>query len=224
MPRKKAEEVIENNTEVETTKVQKTENSVDNFEKRYAELEQKFNELTATLSALTNNTATSTTKYASSAKYIRVVSLIDGTLNLSTEPNGNGRLFVFDKMGKSQKILDTDLRDIVRNCNRFAEEGDFYICDKEFVEDVGLGETYNTIIDETKFMKLCNGDRDEEALEMFKNASDKQKENIIDIIVRKGANGEISNKFITFFDDDGELGIKEKIKDTKGVIEAYSQK
>lgn len=224
MPRKKAE--VSEEASVEKTAVVNTkeESDSENWKEKYAELEKKFEKMSAMVSSLESNTADTSEKYASSAKYIRVVSLFDGTLNVGTEFNGGGKLFVFDKLGKSQKILDTDLRDIVRSNRSFAENGYFYICDKTFVEDVGLADNYNQIIGEQAFLSLCNGNRSEEALEIFKSATEQQKNNLIDVIVRKEADGELDKKFIAFFDEDGSLGISSKVKDTKNVVEAYSKK
>ena len=64
-------------------------------------------------------------------KKVKVVNLMQNPLNLSTEPNGMGRIFTFNKYGDSKLIKFDDLADIVASYPYTMEHGLAYICDKE---------------------------------------------------------------------------------------------
>lgn len=79
-------------------------------------------------------------------KQIRIMSLCYGQLNLSTEPFGRGKVYSFSKYGEVKNILYSTLIDIVNSNRSFAEDGHFYILDKDAVYFLGLSDSYKKIL------------------------------------------------------------------------------
>lgn len=78
-------------------------------------------------------------------KKIKVISLVQGILNLSTEPDGQGRVYTFNKYSDSRMIRFDDLNDIISNYPVATEEGYFYITNKDVVKYFDLEEEYSKI-------------------------------------------------------------------------------
>lgn len=76
---------------------------------------------------------------------IKVINLMHNELNLSTEPNGQGRVFNFEKYGDSRLIRFDELADIVSTYPNTMENGFAYICSQDAVEALGLKEEYEKI-------------------------------------------------------------------------------
>lgn len=99
-------------------------------------------------------------------KKVKVVNLMQNPLNLSTEPNGMGRIFTFNKYGDSKLIKFDDLADIVASYPYTMEHGLAYICDKEVVEELGLTDDYAKLFDKEKMDKVVKL-REESDLDLF---------------------------------------------------------
>ena len=99
-------------------------------------------------------------------KQIKVISMFFGSLNLCNNKNRSaGKVITFDRFGQVKSILYHDLVDFVNNERKFAEEGYFYILDKNAVYHLGLSENYTKLID-SNIMKniLSYGISDIEAI------------------------------------------------------------
>ena len=99
-------------------------------------------------------------------KKIKVVNLMQNPLNLSTEPNGMGRIFTFNKYGDSKLIKFEDLADIVASYPYTMEHGLAYICDKEVVKELGLEDEYSKLFDKERMDKVVKL-REESDLDLF---------------------------------------------------------
>ena len=99
-------------------------------------------------------------------KKIKVVNLMQNPLNLSTEPNGMGRIFTFNKYGDSKLIKFDDLADIVASYPYTMEHGLAYICDKEVVEELGLADDYAKLFDKERMDKVVKL-REDSDLDLF---------------------------------------------------------
>ena len=99
-------------------------------------------------------------------KKVKVVNLMQNPLNLSTEPNGMGRIFTFNKYGDSKLIKFDDLADIVASYPYTMEHGLAYICDKEVVEELGLSDDYAKLFDKERMDKVVKL-REESDLDLF---------------------------------------------------------
>lgn len=117
-------------------------------------------------------------------KQIRIVSMCYGTLNLSTEPFGRGKLVTFNKYGESKTVLYPTLIDIVNNNRSFAEEGKFYILDKDAVYYLGLSDYYNNIFNKDIIDNILNYSPSE-ITDFLNNMVESQKEVLVRNIVDK---------------------------------------
>lgn len=78
-------------------------------------------------------------------KKIKCINLMHNPLNISTEPNGMGRVYSFKNYGDSRMIKFDDIADIVASYPNTMEGGLCYICDPKAVEALGLSEEYKNI-------------------------------------------------------------------------------
>src|SRR5574344_692057 len=78
-------------------------------------------------------------------KKIKCINLMHNPLNVSTEPNGRGRVYNFPNYGDIRMIKFDDLSDIVASYPYTMEHGFCYICDKEVVEALSLTDEYEKI-------------------------------------------------------------------------------
>lgn len=76
---------------------------------------------------------------------IKCINLMHNPVNISTEPNGGGRVYTFDKYGESRLIKFDELSDIVASYPNTMESGCVYICSPEVVETFGLTDTYENL-------------------------------------------------------------------------------
>jgi len=124
-----------------------------------------------------------------SSKRIKVISLTDGILVLTTAQYGQGKPYQFNKFGETKNIIYADLADILHYQNRFAEMGLFYICDDNVIANHGLYDVYQTILSKDVIDKILEYNRPE-MVELFKNSTAMQQDQIASIIARKIANEE----------------------------------
>lgn len=122
-------------------------------------------------------------------KFIKVMSLNFGKLVLTTEARGQGKPFIFNKFGDVRNIVYSDLSNIVHNHQSFAENGRFYIFDKNFVRNHGLSEYYNKFLTKEKIEDMLSYNSDE-IVSLFKNTTDVQKDIIVNLLIKKIVNGE----------------------------------
>ena len=78
-------------------------------------------------------------------KKIKCINLMHGVVNIATEPDGNGRVYTFEKYGDYKMIKFDDLSDIVSSYPYTMEHGLIYICDRNAVEELGLTEEYEKL-------------------------------------------------------------------------------
>ena len=99
---------------------------------------------------------------------IKCINLGHCVLNLSTEPNGMGRVFTFNEYGQAHFIKYDDLLDIVSSYPNTIESGLVYIANKDFCVEQGIYEDITQIYtkdmvdkivylrDDTDVDLLCN--------------------------------------------------------------------
>ena len=78
-------------------------------------------------------------------KKIKCINLMHSVVNISTEPDGLGRVYTFEKYGDYKMIKFDDLSDIVSSYPYTMENGLIYISDREAVEELGLSEEYDKL-------------------------------------------------------------------------------
>lgn len=168
-------------TKVEETKVEVEEESTNNEVKeestnnqdeiikqlmaQIAEQNKKMAEMQAQIA---NNQPTTIIQQNGgfNSKKIKVVNLMHNPLNISTEPNGKGRVYSFKNYGETKLIKYDDLVEIVSSYPNTMEKGCAYICDKEAVESLGLAEEYKKLYDKETMDKIM-WLREESDLDLF---------------------------------------------------------
>lgn len=173
------------------------------LEQQNGELEQQNTELKSTLdqmqaqmqtlmeqfSAIQNTTATVSNvnpieSIISANKKIKVINLIEGELNLTTQMYGAGKPFRFPHYGYEHNIKYNDLEDIVHSHRSFAEKGFFYICDADVVDELGLEDHYKNILTQTMIEDIVNNPN-ESNLGLFAGANETVQDSIVDRMVDK---------------------------------------
>lgn len=117
-------------------------------------------------------------------KYIKVVSLTNHQLVLTTQLNGQGKPYIFNKFGEVRNIIFSDLQDVVHSQERFAREGKFYIIDKNVIRVLGLELEYDKLLDRKGIESILTFDN-ETISSIFSSATTAQKEAIVSLLVGK---------------------------------------
>ena len=120
---------------------------------------------------------------------VEIVSQFRGTLVLATEPSGHGTTYIFEHFGEVQDIPFSDVKAICKNMRSFAEEGLFYILDRDVVKKLRLGKKYEKMLGFDD-MSTLEKKSSEEVLRLFNLASDLQQEEIISFYLEKYRNKE----------------------------------
>lgn len=116
-------------------------------------------------------------------KMVKIVSLANGGLTLQ-----GSRAIRIPKQFDSITVTESEARIIVSNMPESARNGLFYIADRQFVEDNDLEDAYSTILDDTQLKTLLTKNVDD-VVEIYKNATDRQKATINSMIIDGRFNG-----------------------------------
>ncbi len=171
-----------------------------------AELEQENNELKESLNKMqeqftqmqqmmeqmqtmqNGNTTIINNSNDISNKKVTVVSLLSHLAILSTEQFGGGMSYQFNGYGSTRKIKYSDLEKIVSLTKQlsdmaniplsFFERGDFYIADKDVVEELGLDMYYDKILTPQKVNEII-ALKDDTAVELFRGANDSIRDSVM---------------------------------------------
>ena len=197
----------------------KTENSQDELIKQLmAQIEEQNKKMAEMQSQINNQPQTTIIQQSNnglSGKKVKVVNLMHNPLNLSTEPNGMGRVFTFREYGDSRLIKYDDLADIVAAYPNTMESGCAYICDKEVVESLGLTEEYEKLFDKATMDRVVRL-REDSDLELFLGMSkDLQESTARTIAERINANERVDYNYIKIIKDNTGIDIEEIAKNLK---------
>lgn len=119
---------------------------------------------------------------------IKCINLAHNPVNISTLPDGGGRMFTFNQYGQAHFIKYDDLLDIVSAYPNTMESGLIYVADKDFCEENGLydqGTIYTKeLLDKIVYL------RDDIDVDLLKGMSKPLLETTITEIARLYHNGE----------------------------------
>ena len=150
--------------------------------------------------------------------YVEIISLCPHLLNLTTEEKGKGKKFSFNEFGEKKRILYSDLLDVMENHTEYTDflrEGYYYINDARVVSKHGLDDVYATNFTKENIEKLLAGQL-ENAIELFKLASESQKQLIVEMLISKMAGGETMDlNLISQIEDIADRKITETVKSIK---------
>ena len=169
------------------------------LEKQNKSLEEKMNKLEEMMNTFMSQkqeevvvkeveVSNSSTEPIPSNEYVRVTSLVNGKLNLSTGGNGRGTVFSFMSFGQTKNINYGNLEEIVNNNRRMAENGLFYIQNQKAVRDLMLEENYENVLTEDAIKAIVKG-KGSDIAEMFELSNKKQREQIVKLIIKESLSG-----------------------------------
>ena len=119
---------------------------------------------------------------------VPVVSMCQGELNLATQGRGQGSIYTFTHFGQIMDIPFGDLKDIVKNNQRFANEGYFYIADESVVKKLRKTSEYNKILPPEVIENIFKNDANK-IIDLYNMAPRGQKETIVEMIKNKRIQG-----------------------------------
>lgn len=129
---------------------------------------------------------------------IEVMSLFSGTMTLYTEGFGNGTPYKFeDGYGSIIDIPLGDLKLIVKNNNKLAKSGAFYILNDDVVSMVRLKKIYERLID-VDSMENISKLSDDNIISLYKSATEPQQELILNYFASKLVRNESVSRNLIF--------------------------
>lgn len=136
----------------ETKEVKETKETTTNENAIIAQLMEQI----AQLQSQINNQSKqqSSAKEDFGLKKIKCVNLMHNPINVSTEPNGGGKVYTFEKYGDYRMIRFDDLSDILSSYPYTMEHGLIYITDSKVVEAFGLTDEYSKLYDKATMDKI----------------------------------------------------------------------
>lgn len=151
-PKKSTVETVEKETVVEGKNtneelIKQLMEQVASLTKQVEDAKNEKTDLQQLVDVLKNNQGSNLDKLPTKVK---VISLLENQLNLSTQPNGTGKIYTFSKLGDSKIIRMQDLEEILSivQYREQAEKGYYYICNADVVEEFGLTEEYEKIMND----------------------------------------------------------------------------
>lgn len=153
--------------------------------------------------------------YISPDKNIKVMSLCSHILNLTCGSGRDAKKRVFNSFGQVKQIPYSILVEMIEEHPTFAEDGVYYILDKEVVKKNGLEEAYGKILKREDIDKIFSGDT-ETSLMLYKNVNARQREMINEMLIQKIKNEDISDlTFISAIERIGGINLMEKVDSLK---------
>ena len=114
---------------------------------------------------------------------LKCINLYHGHLNVSTRPDGRGRVYEFKEYGQVQYIKYDDMLDIISSYPNTIASGLLYIVDKDFCDEQGVYEDMDKIYTKEMLDKLVYL-REDMDVELLKGMSKPMLENVIMEIAR----------------------------------------
>ena len=165
-PKSKVEETVIEQNDM-TQMMAKMQEQILALQKQLAESTEKVEKtdkeksnLQQLVEALKSNENTETKNLP---KKVKVISLVPNIYNLTTQENGKGKAFTFKEFGQMITMKTSELEEIlsIQAYRNQAEQGYFYILDKDIVEDQDLTEAYEHISNKEAIEHVMNLDSDE---------------------------------------------------------------
>lgn len=101
---------------------------------------------------------------------LKCISLYHGHLNVSTRPDGRGRVYEFKEYGQVQYIKYDDMLDIISSYPNTMASGLLYIADKDFCEEQNVYEDMDKVYTKEMLDKIVYL-RDDMDVELLKGMS-----------------------------------------------------
>lgn len=122
-------------------------------------------------------------------KKTKITSLTYGYFSLYAPNRG---FLKFPNYGSAHTITYAQLIDYVNACRTAAENGNFYIHNQDMVEDLGLAEIYEAILNDKVIDKILYSN-DIEFVDILSNTTESQKNSICALVCQKVYNKEMTD-------------------------------
>lgn len=180
---------------------------------------KKYEEL---LTSKNDNDSSDEDIYISPDKNIRVMSLCNHTLNLTTGSGKDAKKRVFEHFGQTKSIPYSVLVEMIEHQPTFAENGVYYILDKDVIRKSGLSEYYDKILKKEDIEKILKNS--ENSLSLYKTLNTKQREMVNEMLVQKVRDGEITDlNLISAIEREGNVDIMERVKYSKEFLKEHPE-
>jgi hypothetical protein len=160
----------------ETNEVEKLKSMVERLSKQLSDMKDKKEVKPRGEKEISPNT------------YIKVMSLVNNKLNLSTKARGQGKVFSFEKFGQIKQMFYSELLDIIEAHPNFFEAGYFYVLDQNVINSGNYNELYEKILTKDQMEQILNGTN--QAIPLFESCNEKQRGVICNFFIQKMINGE----------------------------------
>jgi len=203
-----AEKVVENKIEIDTEK--------EDLKAQMAEMAEMLKQMKAQNALLQQQILTpSSSEKTLFGKKIRCINLANNPLNVTTEPDGKGKVYTFDKYGDSRLIKFDDVADIVASYPNTCEMGLFYIANKDAIKELGMEDVYENLLTQKQIDEMCYMRRESDVDIFIGLDSIVQKIWATKIADLLNKNEKIDYNFLRRIKDETEIDLEELAKDMK---------
>jgi len=193
---KNKDKVAENTDVVVDTEKEKLKSELDELKQLVAQLLKDKQESSANVSVATDpQEIEEDVAIIPPNKMINVTSLFYGGMTLT----GNNKRIRFERFGVTQPVSFEDLTHICSNHRNLAEEGAFFIHNKDAVKSLYLEDNYKKFINKQTIENFITLP-EEQMRSMFKNTTKEIQETIVDLVIDgvkkyiKGEDSKYSNR------------------------------
>lgn len=188
--RKKIEPKVEINIEKDIQEDElakaKAENSA--LAKMLEQMQKQMAQMQAQINSQSNGTSVVIKSNEDITRTVKVVSLVPNVYNLSTQPNGRGRVYTFEKFGDSLNIRFSDMQDILNIYGNQFEKGYAILTNKKDYDDLSIGAIYGTVLTQDQLEDIVLL-KNENAVDIILDMDENMQENVTMIIAEKIVDG-----------------------------------
>lgn len=162
--------------------------------------------------------------YISPDKSIRVMSLCNHLLNLTTGNDLKAKKRSFDHYGQVKSVPFSMLTEFVEHAPTFAENGVYYILDRDAVKKLGLEEAYAKILDRKDIDKILNVSDSDTALALYKSLNKRQREYVNEMLIEKIRRNEVTDlSLISAIGRVAEIDLMDRVKKSTEFFELHPE-
>lgn len=202
--------------EKEETTVSIDKKKFDDMLNLMSAMQEKINDLETKVKDNENNRNQVVSQpFDKSLRRVKCINTINSILCVSTQPDGKGRNYVFDKFGDTKLIRLDDVTDICASCPDIIQKGMMYICDREIVEMLSLEDLYDSFCTDIEMNKLSEL-KDETCVDKMLSLNENVRKEILSKIVSNIAKGKAYDlNLISKLNNELNININEMAEDYK---------
>ena len=174
-------------TKAKVEKKEAVEKTIDNTNEELQRQNKELLDMIAQLKSEVNNLKTAQpniivqqTGNADLTRTVKVTSLMNNTLVLTTLDNGKGNVFTFDKYGDTLNIKFTELQSVLQSHSKMFEDGMVVLETEKDYTDLGIGYLWDKVLNKEEMDDLLLL-KDEKDVDIILDMSDE----LLDSTLRK---------------------------------------